>query len=276
MGRDRRDRGGMISVTSIRQHLSLIYALAFHLFIYLSVFCTTVRSALSLSLSLPSLSLSLFLSHPPSLYFLSAKYIYVYIYWCVCVCVHVDVYVCAHRCMYRRYHQNFYVWKNQFCSVTAHTTRHHGIILHDATPSSDSLTSMVFIILHPSLSLCLPLHLSVFISRCVCMCVFRANIHLYFIPPDSHLLYLPFSLVSLLSFICMCVSVSMFMCVLIDACIGDIIKVFMFGRISFAQSPHTPHHTTPLPFFPPIPPLHFINHLLLFFSRYLFSLLLTH
>jgi hypothetical protein len=46
----------------------------------------------------------------------------------------------------------------------------------------------------------------------------------------------------LFSQMCLCVCV----CVLIDACIGDIIKEFMFGRISFAQSLHTTtHHTIP-------------------------------
>ena len=50
----------------------------------------------------------------------------------------------------------------------------------------------------------------------------------------SHSLYLPHFLSLSL----------MYVCVLIDACIGDIIKVFMFGRISFAQSLHTTH-TTP-------------------------------
>ena len=49
--------------------------------------------------------------------------------------------------------------------------------------------------------------------------------------------------------VCVCVNVSvrLLLCVLIDACIGDIIKVVMFGRISFAQSLHcTTLHCTAL------------------------------
>ena len=40
--------------------------------------------------------------------------------------------------------------------------------------------------------------------------------------------------------VCVCVNVSvcLLLSVLIDACIGDIIKVVVFGRISFAQSLH--------------------------------------
>ena len=45
------------------------------------------------------------------------------------VCLSLTVCVCAHRCMYRWYHQSCYVWKNQFCSITAlHCTAPYSII----------------------------------------------------------------------------------------------------------------------------------------------------
>jgi hypothetical protein len=80
---------------------------------YLSISCSPSSSY---SFPFPSFSLSTVCAvrHHISIHYTNTKHPK-----CVCVCV------CAHRCMYRRYHQSVYVWKNQFCSVTAHHTTTH-------------------------------------------------------------------------------------------------------------------------------------------------------
>jgi hypothetical protein len=168
----------------------------------------------------------------------------------VCVCVLIDA--CIGDII-----KEFMFGRISFAQ-SLHTTTHH-TIPRDSHLFSYSLYIYVSLLssflpsflpsLSPSLfqSLCLTLLLIVPLSTvCRQPGLVHVYVSLHFFSLDCRFFLLPHSLSIFISLtLSYHLSPQMCVCVLIDACIGDIIKEFMFGRISFAQSLHT---TPPGPF----------------------------
>jgi hypothetical protein len=119
-------------------------------------------------------------------------------YVCACLCPCRCSCVCAHRCMYRRYHQSFYVWKNQFCSVTAHTTPRNTTLRPDndvACAPHLTVAHTLFlqcntgVFLSVSLSLNLSVCPTVCLRRCSCLPIYLSRCLACFVIPFSFSLH---------------------------------------------------------------------------------------